>query len=57
LTDFQKDKEEEVVQIINQFCKGVLDVNMPIFMPQQKLKEKESTVNVDEVVDIIKEDC
>jgi hypothetical protein len=57
ITESQKDEEEEVVQIINQFYKGDLNVNAEPFTPSEKISKKILIeLNPDEVVDIIKKD-
>jgi hypothetical protein len=54
-TESQKlDKEEEVVQIVDRFRKGDLNVNAEEFLPQQN--PERAPIDV-EPVEIIKEDC
>jgi hypothetical protein len=58
-TDLQKNKEEEVVEIVNQFRKDDLNVNAKPFIsqPQQTSEQPSIEVELDEVVAIIREDC
>jgi hypothetical protein len=52
----KKSKEEEVVKIVDQFHKGVLDVNAPAFMPRPNSEHKDKALELDEVVEIITKD-
>jgi hypothetical protein len=52
-TKSSKDKEEEVVEIIDRFRKGDLNAEAETFIPQRQ----EANVEPDEVVDIINQDC
>jgi hypothetical protein len=56
-TETQKTKEEEVVEIVDQFRKGVLDVNAQEFTPRHTSERKSVILEPNEVVEIIKEDC
>jgi hypothetical protein len=49
--------EEEVVEIVDKFRKGVLDANAEEFTPGQNSEQKPIILEPNEVVEIIKEDC
>jgi hypothetical protein len=46
-----------VVRIIDQFCKGGLDVNVKEFASHTNLENKSKDLEPDEVVEIIKQNC
>jgi acetolactate synthase small subunit len=56
-TNSQKPKEEEVVRIIDQFCKGDLDANAREFILLTNLEYRLKALGPDEVVEIIEQDC
>jgi hypothetical protein len=56
-TNAKMTQEEEVVEIIDKFRKGVLDANAEEFTPRQNSEQKLIILEPNEVVEIIKEDC
>jgi hypothetical protein len=54
-TESQKSQEEEVVDIVDQYRKGVLDVNAPAFTPKFIPKREIDFLESDEILEIVRE--